>query len=382
MTSNPPKAPKRKADSDPAECTTTSKDANNRATLSPSGFYNDEEVWIEIYYTLLAAALSRDQAFRPPPMTEILLDFNIFFQGYKQAVGTEMHTANAVTLRRRRSYEEFRAYIAANLGPLTAQFAGIAPLPRDANTRHFRPVISPALLADVMSGTKSLCTLRTADAQPDARPWLERAAKRVDVRGRHELGVHWTPQERHVDRHLNSHSESYGNAVWDPQGIIRSYRGHSYVMTDRHVDAAAGSALLFAAAVPPLGFNGDLRGLKEGDFDEAVVRAAKRQRLTAGEKGGWRVEEEDAWVAAERRLHEEGVEVVEKQREVARVFYERVEVVRMSEVKRKEEEAELARMVELAEKIALARKAELAQKAKGNKGKGDGSDVKMGGTDD
>jgi hypothetical protein len=54
----------------------------------------------------------------------------------------------------------------------------------------------------------------------------------------------------------------------------------------------------------------------------------------------------------------------------------------VSEVKRKEEEAELARMVELAEKIALARKAELAQKAKGNKGKGDGSDVKMGGTDD
>jgi hypothetical protein len=92
--------------------------------------------------------------------------------------------------------------------------------------------------------------------------------------------------------------------------------------------------------------------------------------------------EEEEWVGKERRLHEEGVEVVRKQKEAARVFYERVEVVRVSEVKRKEEEAELARMAELAQKIALARKAELAQKAKGSKSKGDGSDVEMGGTDD
>jgi hypothetical protein len=79
------------------------------------------------------------------------------------------------------------------------------------------------------------------------------------------------------------------------------------------------------------------------------------------------------------------VGVIAKQREVAQVFYERVEVVRESEVKRKKEEAELAeraKMAELAGKIVLARKAELAKKARGNKGKDDGSDVKMGGTDD
>ena len=102
--------------------------------------------------------------------------------------------------------------------------------------------------------------------------------------------------------------------------------------------AARAWGLGLAAAVPPLGFNGDLRGLGEKDFDEGVVRAVKRQRLTEAEKEGWTRAEEDRWVEGERRAHEEGVGLLAARKGPAERFYGEVEKVRLVAVETKRRE--------------------------------------------
>jgi hypothetical protein len=335
-----PKAVKQKLSPEPDEVTTTSiSDENNGATLSDNGFYNDEEVWIEIYYALLEDALSHDPNFRPPPMTEILLEFNAFFKGYKRPVGDDMPNADAVAARPRKLYAGFHAYVTENLGKITEQLSDIATLDYESNAQnHYRPAITPELLSAVISGTKTISSLTCADARPDTRTWIDKATERLGTRGI-EIGIHLDGSTRHNDWHIFSHPEAYGDKIWDPQGIIRTYRGYSYQMAERHADAALGSALLFAAAVPPLGFGGDLRKLRNEDFDENNVRAAKRQRPTDGERRVWSAAEEDRWVEEERRLHENGVRLLAARKSPAKSFYERVEEIRQVAVKAKQREA-------------------------------------------
>ena len=52
-----------------------------------NSFFDDGEAWIKVYYTLLARKAALNVEISIPPTTDILLLFNLYFQGFKEPVG-------------------------------------------------------------------------------------------------------------------------------------------------------------------------------------------------------------------------------------------------------------------------------------------------------
>jgi hypothetical protein len=311
---------------DPASGPTSKPAANGGAVQHKNGFYNDEEVWIEIYYTLLSEAVSNNAGFLPPPTTEILLCFNAFFQGYMEPIGT-MPNARGKVQRGKKSYADFNNYILTNHMSLLQGNGTTLTVDHELNNgRFYRPVITPALLQDVLSGSRSIEDLTEEDAPPlDDKTWIQKAADRL--KSREDQFVYTADDHRHADS-LNIMACEDDELVWDPEGLIDGTR-KAHQMVSREGDAAAANGLLFACAVPPLGFFGDLRTLANDDFnddfDADVVRDARSQMLTAQERRLQMNQQENQWVEQERRHHEENVGCMAARVTPARSIYERLD---------------------------------------------------------
>ncbi|KAF1352646.1 hypothetical protein EJ07DRAFT_159098 [Lizonia empirigonia] len=272
-------------------------DANGNARLDPHGFYNDEEAWIHIYYTLLSKKASRDADFRIPPTIDILLHFNAYFQGFKEPVGSWRRSAQndrilvmecaAVPKRDRRTYKEFEAAVQRICPTLKAEIDSMrVSRSHDTDDTGAQPeadyglAITPEVIHSVLDEHGNLDATALANLSipavwhPSQEPWQDRALVRIDARVVPEKDAFplW-----HRDFEPNH---------WNPLDLPARSLANGPQMVSRFDDAAGANAILNACPVPPRGYFGDLNTLKDEDFKEDVY-------ATAQEKADERVKHED-----------------------------------------------------------------------------------------
>ncbi|KAF3050106.1 hypothetical protein E8E11_004669 [Didymella keratinophila] len=218
--SEPPKPPKplRKPGSKTSANGVGVRNADN-------SFFNDEEAWIKIYYTLLARQAVQQVEMPIPPTTDSLLLFNAYFQGFKEPI--------AEPTRTRRNLVDFETAVQRVCPELKTQIDGLREQrpdyvdADDASAEASSLFVTPEQIASVLEEAGKL----DADGNP-----VMTALDNLSLPN---------PTPADIDLSLNS----------GPQ------------MANRHEDAAYANALINACPVPPLGFFGDLRELKKQDFN-------------------------------------------------------------------------------------------------------------------
>lgn len=265
-----PKRPK--PSKPPRKKTGSSTDANGGATETADGFFDDEEAWIKIYYTLLLKKATQEASMPIPPTTEILLSFNAYFQGFKEPVGEAVQSWNrlewllecaASPKRTRKHLADFEAAV-QRVCPETKRTTD--DLRRNRRTSGVRTAalsqrfiifISLEQIASVLQEadmvteegrpvTAALNKITVSDvSRSDARTWKDKAVACI--------GVH---------KIINK----VEHKPWDPEDVpARSLRNGPQMVNSRDDDGYA-NAMLNACPIPPLGFCGDLRNLQDKDF--------------------------------------------------------------------------------------------------------------------
>ena len=285
--------------------------ANGNATLNDStGFYHDEETWINIYYILSSKLLDSDATYVPPPTTRIVALFNAFFQGYKEPVGECASSSNerrpyltctAVPRRTKKTFSDFDSAAERMCSALKAKVEKESEARNTtAVTEHtstpYTLVITPAILASVLADPASLPSLLIPPTwAPDKADWVDTAIANLQARPHRSdaNAMHW-----HRD---------YARLTWNPTTLPAETLINGPQMVMRKDYAAEANALVNICPVPPLGFFGDLRELKEGDFVEEVFGGVEVEMAE-----GRRVETRGEVMKRERRKFEVHVGVLKR----------------------------------------------------------------------
>ncbi|KAF2874369.1 hypothetical protein BDV95DRAFT_592459 [Massariosphaeria phaeospora] len=245
----------------------------------------EEELWIQLYYSLLLTAALRKPISKPEG-PEICLYFNSYFQGFVRPDENQ----NIVHERRKRKYREFEVECDTIVPKLKARLQ--TKLKGKAEDEVYKPVISPDMLAEFAHIKKELeipTEIDTPEAHERLHAFLEQSVDESET----ELKKWYEhAQEKLIGREPMPMDDS-GNIterrwlwasqlkqrVWTPEGLMSSYRGTSYQMVEREDGAAHGQALLNMATLPsPIDSDDEQEKQKHEEHLKLVTLADKARK--------------------------------------------------------------------------------------------------------